>query len=410
MEVMPGYKQTEAGVIPQHWDTFTVLEITRQIVDFRGRTPKKLGMDWGGGDIPALSAGNVRMGFIDLSEECYFGSENLYKRWMTKGDIAKGDIVFTTEAPLGNVALIQDDRKYILSQRTILLQVDRHHADSRFIFQIMLSERFQKLLSDHSSGSTAKGIQRKKFEQLTLACPPIEEQRSIATALSDFDALIAGLEKLIAKKRDIKQAAMQQLLTGQTRLPGFNGNWAIKLLGDICDIGMGRTPPRLNQEYWGRGYKWLSIADLKSKVVCESKEEITQAAASMLEIIPKGTLLMSFKLSIGRLCFAGCDLFTNEAICNFKNLRENADFLYYALGRTDFSLYGKQAVKGYTLNKESLQRVEVLLPPRAEQDAIAEALTSLDTELEALAKRLEKIVAIKQGMMQELLTGRTRLI
>jgi type I restriction enzyme S subunit len=161
---------------------------------------------------------------------------------------------------------------------------------------------------------------------------------------------------------------------------------------------------------WGTGHQWLSIADLKSKVVSESKEQITPLAAASMAIVPKGTLLMSFKLSIGRLCFAGCDLFTNEAICSFNDLQANADLLYYVLGRMDFSIYGKQAVKGYTLNKASLSLVEVSLPTREEQAAIAAVLSDMDTELAALAARRDKTRALKQAMMQELLTGRTRLI
>jgi type I restriction enzyme, S subunit len=131
----------------------------------------------------------------------------------------------------------------------------------------------------------------------------------------------------------------------------------------------------------------------------------------MMTIIPKGTLLMSFKLSLGRLCFAGCDLFTNEAICSFNKLQADAEFLYYALGRTDFSLYGKQAVKGYTLNKESLTIVEVTLPPTPEvQSAIAAVLSDMDAELAALEQRRDKTCALKQAMMQQLLTGKVGLV
>jgi type I restriction enzyme S subunit len=238
----------------------------------------------------------------------------------------------------------------------------------------------------------------------------IKEQRAIATTLHDVDALLSEIDQLIVKKRNLKQAAMQQLLTTKTRLPGFHGEWKPKRLGEICEIEMGRTPPRHNQAYWGHGYKWLAIADLKSKVVADSKEEITELASSTMTIIPKGTLLMSFKLSIGRLCFAGCDLFTNEAICSFNKLQANADFLYYALGTTDFSLYGKQAVKGYTLNKESLKLIEMRLPELPEQTAIAAVLSDIDGELSALEARRNKTRALKQAMMQELLTGRTRLL
>ena len=203
---------------------------------------------------------------------------------------------------------------------------------------------------------------------------------------------------------------MQQLLTGKTRLGRFKEEWEVTRLGDICEIAMGRTPPRHNPAFWGEGYVWLSIADLQSKFVDNSKEHITGVAASTMTVIPNGTLLMSFKLSIGRLCFAGCDLFTNEAICSFNSLQANADFLYYALGRIDFSIYGKQAVKGYTLNKESLKIVEVPLPSPCEQAAIAAVLSEMDAELAALEARREKTQALKQGMMQELLTGRIRLV
>lgn len=203
---------------------------------------------------------------------------------------------------------------------------------------------------------------------------------------------------------------MQQLLTGKQRLPGFSGEWEVKRLGEIATIAMGRTPSRANAAYWGCDHIWLSIADLQDKIVFESKERITDLAASGMTLIPKGTLLMSFKLTIGRLCFAGCDLFTNEAICSFTGLDANAEYLYYALSRTDFSLYGKQAVKGYTLNSESLRQVEVLLPEHAEQTAIATLLSDMDAEITALEARRDKTQAIKQGMMQELLTGRVRLV
>jgi type I restriction enzyme S subunit len=129
-----------------------------------------------------------------------------------------------------------------------------------------------------------------------------------------------------------------------------------------------------------------------------------------MRMVKQGTLMMSFKLSIGRLCFAGCDLFTNEAICSFEQLQANADYLYYALTRVDFSLYGKQAVKGYTLNQESLRSIAVPLPTSSEQAAIAEVLSDLDADLDATTAKLDKARALKQGMMQELLTGRIRLV
>ncbi|WP_429042976.1 restriction endonuclease subunit S [Aeromonas veronii] len=102
---LKGYKSSELGQIPEDWITPTLKDITSNIIDYRGRTPRKLGLEWGGGDILALSAGNVKKGFIDYEAECYFGSDELYKKWMTSGDASKGDIVFTMEAPLGKVRI-----------------------------------------------------------------------------------------------------------------------------------------------------------------------------------------------------------------------------------------------------------------------------------------------------------------
>jgi type I restriction enzyme, S subunit len=250
-----------------------------------------------------------------------------------------------------------------------------------------------------------------RFEKLVLAWPDIErEQTAIAEALSDVDCALRALDALIAKKRAIKQATMQQLLTGKIRLPGFAGKWTTKRLGEIAKIRMGRTPSRGNSSFWGQGHVWLSISDLQGKTVGESREQITDLAAASMRVIPKGTLLMSFKLSIGRLCFAACDLFSNEAICSFEEVKAEVEYLYYALSRTDFSLYGKQAVKGYTLNSQSLHVIEVPLPSLGEQKAIASALSDIDVEIAALQHRREKTQAIKQGMMQQLLTGRVRLV
>jgi type I restriction enzyme S subunit len=200
------------------WEIYTILDVCRNIIDYRGRTPRKLGMEWGDGDIPTLSANNVKMGFIDFKAEAYLGSEDLYSKWMKNGDPQKGDIALTMEAPLGNVALIPDEKRYILSQRVILLQTHKEKVFNDFLAQLMMSSKFQSLLSQDSSGSTATGIQRKKLEKISFNVPELDEQRAIAAILSDMDADIAALETRRTKTQAIKQGMMQQLLTGKVRL------------------------------------------------------------------------------------------------------------------------------------------------------------------------------------------------
>ena len=404
----PGYKQTEVGFIPKEWNSKPL----------KGRVSIAHGFAFASQHF--ASAGNYRLatpghfyeegGFRDIGEkQKYYTGPVPSDYVLNPGDLI---VAMTEQADglLGSAAVIPNVAGYLHNQRLGRVKALTSEVHLPYLFWVFNSASYRSKVRETAAGTKVKHTSPEKLLEIFVRLPPELEQRAIAEALSDVDGLLGGLDRLIAKKRDLKQAAMQQLLTGQTRLPGFHGEWEVKRLGEICELKMGRTPPRLNPAYWGEGYVWLSIADLQSKVVSSSKEQVTKAAAATMELIPKGTLLMSFKLSIGRLCFAGCDLFTNEAICSFNNLKANADYLYYALSRVDFSLYGKQAVKGYTLNKESLKTVKVTLPKPAEQTAIAEVLTAMDAELTALEQRREKTRALKQAMMQELLTGKTRLV
>jgi type I restriction enzyme S subunit len=350
----------------------------------------------------------MRSGTVSLSDIKYVPVEVFPA--IRRYRIFKEDIFISVAGTLGIVGKIPP----VLDGANLTENADRitNICCSRdYLLHVLMSPLIQNTIDSLQTVGAQPKLALTRIRKFDLPIPPTKlEQEAIAEALSDADAYIESLEQLIAKKRQIKQGAMQELLTGKRRLPGFDGEWEIKRLGDICTIGIGRTPSRLNVAYWGSGYPWLSIADLKSKIVSESKEEITPLAAAEMKAVPKNTLLMSFKLSIGRLCFAGCDLYTNEAICSLGGLKADASFLYYLLGRTDFSLYGKQAVKGFTLNSDSLSKVEVFLPEADEQTAIATILSDMDAEITALEDKLAKAHRIKQGMMQELLTGRIRLV
>ena len=417
--VPAGYKQTEVGVIPEDWETDSMLNISRQIMDYRGRTPKKLGMDWGGGDIPALSAGNVKMGIIDFNAECYFGSEALYRRWMTQGDVEKDDILFTTEAPLGNVALVPDDRKYILSQRTILLQLCQERASSRYLFQMLLSDGFQRMLADYSSGSTAKGIQRKKFEQLRVPIPPPQEQLAIAEALSDVDALLGGLDRLIAKKRDLKQAAMQQLLTGQTRLSGFRGEWVRKPIKAIVETPV-TDGPHLTPNFLADGIPFLSVNNLiDNRVDLSDLRYISQwdhEEFSKKCKPHKNDILLGKAASVGKVAIVDFDLEFNiwSPIALIRVRAEySPQFVFYQLQGADLTkqiaLLTNSSSQG-NIGMGDIERLMLRIPLLPEQNAIANILSNMDAELAALEARRDKTRALKQGMMQELLTGRIRLV
>ena len=200
------------------WKIIVFNQIIDKCFDYRGRTPLKIGMEWGDGNIPALSASNVRMGKIDFDRECYFASTELYKKWMTQGDLEKGDVLLTTEAPLGTVAQVPDNELYILSQRVIAIRPKPELLNKSFLFHSMISKEFQDELDKNSSGSTAKGIQRKRLEKIIIKIPSLPEQEKIAAVLSAADEEISTLEKQLAAYKQQKLGLMQQLLTGKIRV------------------------------------------------------------------------------------------------------------------------------------------------------------------------------------------------
>ena len=188
--------------------------------------------------------------------------------------------------------------------------------------------------------------------------------------------------------------------------------WSIAPIGDICNIAIGGTPSRSIPDYWDSskttGSPWVSIRDLNKPWIHETSEWITEAGIkhSNVKLVRKGTVLMSFKLSVGRVAFAGRDLYTNEAIAAFLPQKKNEysdQFLYQGLQHWNLLENIDQAVKGVTLNKEKINQIETLLPPLPEQKKIAAILSSVDEVIEKTRAQIDKLKDLKTGMMQELL-------
>lgn len=195
----------------REWEETRFLDLMVDLWDYRGKTPKKLGMDWGDGEIQSLSALNVKKGFIDFDADCHLGSEKLYTTWMNKGDLEKGDIIFTMEAPLGNVALIPDGRKYILSQRVVCFKTNKKMVDNKFIFQLILSDQFQSRIEELATGTTAKGINQKSMQKIQVGLPSKDEQTKIANFLSAIDQKIEMVTQQIEQAKQWKKGLLQQM-------------------------------------------------------------------------------------------------------------------------------------------------------------------------------------------------------
>lgn len=194
------------------WETGTLFEAIHSIVDFRGRTPKKLGMDWAEHGHLALSANNVKHGYIDFARDPHYGDENLYTKWMAGRELHQGQVLFTTEAPMGNVAQVPDSRKYILSQRVIAFEVDPDRITEAFLRVLLGSPGVSAQLTSLSSGGTAQGVSQKSLARVNVAIPAdLDEQAYLAAIFTKLDDLISAEQHYIDKLQQVKSGLLQKM-------------------------------------------------------------------------------------------------------------------------------------------------------------------------------------------------------
>lgn len=256
----------------------------------------------------------------------------------------------------------------------------------------------------------------KQLSAIKMPVPPKPEQGAIAAALSDIDTLIVNLEKLIAKKKAIKRGAMQELLTGKRRLPGFDGAWKSYVLEELCDMFSGGTPNSRIGSYYGGDIPWVSISDISfsGKYLKNTEKSLTKEGIdnSSARIYPVNTLLFAMYASIGKCCISKHSVSSSQAILGIYNFRNvECEFLYYYLlfNQKQLLEMGQTGTQS-NLSKKIVQKIPIFLPSLNEQVAIAAVLSDIDDEIDTLEEELKKYRLIETGMMSELLTGRIRLI
>jgi len=206
-------KRSFAGFTDE-WEERYLFDNIKSIIDFRGRTPRKLGLEWNESETGylALSALNVKNGYIDFNADVHYGNQELYDKWMAGRELRKGQVLFTTEAPMGNVAQVPDNRGYILSQRTIAFDVIPEKITNEFLAVLLRSPRTFAKLSTLSSGGTAKGVSQKSLEQLKVIVPTnLEEQQKIGYFFKQLDDIITNHQRKLEKLQAIKQAYLQEM-------------------------------------------------------------------------------------------------------------------------------------------------------------------------------------------------------
>jgi type I restriction enzyme S subunit len=422
MDVKQGYKQTEVGVIPEDWEVAYASELCIKIQDGTHFSPK--GIE---GEFLYITSKNIRFGSLDISSASRINTEQhraIYRRC----DVKKNDILLTKDgANTGNVALNNLDEEFSLLSSVAFLRFNSRKYSPKYFLQQLLSPECQNRMQDVMAGNAITRLTLDKIRKIKFAYPPTKaEQEAIAEALSDADALVESLEQLIAKKRQIKQGAMQELLTGKKRLPGFGESWNSFRLGDhlifLANGVNSRAELTVNDSV-----RYLHYGDIHGS-------ESPRMSPSNLPTLPAEKAKSLSRLCNGDLVFADAsedvigvgksveivDADNFELVSGLHTIAVRFDksvladgFKAYLQFCPDFSKLLRQLAAGtkvYATSRRHVADIEMKLPSVEEQIAIASILSDMDAEIDALVLKLEKARRLKQGMMHNLLTGKIRLV
>jgi type I restriction enzyme S subunit len=318
------------------------------------------------------------------------------------------DVLISITADIGIVGYVDSTvpSPAYINQHIALVRFDANKTCGKFVSYFLASERPQRLFRAATDTGAKAGMSLPAVLKVQSAVPPLGEQRAIAEALSDVDALLAGLDRLIAKKRDLKQAAMQQLLTGQIRSPGFHGDWEKGTLEASAHcLDHVRVPLNESQRAAMKGdYPYCGangVLDYVDSYVID--DDIILMAEDGGYFDEYETRPIAYRMS-GK-CWVN-----NHAHVLKAKPEVDQGFLYYSLVHKNILPFLASGTRA-KLNRSEMNKIELLRPrDKEEQSAIATVLSDMDAELSALEARRAKTLDLKQAMMQELLTGRIRLI
>jgi type I restriction enzyme S subunit len=399
------HKQSEFGLIPSDWNVMQFSDVMDGFSS--GQTPYRAIADYYRGEIPWVTSGELNYNIItDTIEKITIAGVRAARLKI----IPKGTFLFAitgleAAGTRGSCAITGIETT--TNQSCMALYPKKNLLTTPFLYQFYL--RFgNKLAFEFCQGTKQQSFTGGIVRKLPIIVPPtITEQTAIATALSDADALINSLEKLIAKKRNIKQGAMQKLLQPKE-------GWEVKKLGEIGEIITGSTPPTQIKKYWNGAIPWITPTDISNneKDIYHSEREISIDGLKVIRKLPSNTLLVTCIASIGKNAIlrknGSCNQQINAIIpyCAF-----DVDFLYYLIENNNQYLLGSAGITAtLIISKKDFSEIIFSFPPKEEQTRIATILSDMDAEITALENKLEKYRNIKLGMMQNLLTGKIRLV
>ncbi|MGY0187199.1 restriction endonuclease subunit S [Lactococcus petauri] len=401
------------------WEERKFFESIASTIDFRGRTPKKLGMDWSDSGYLALSALNVKNGYIDPLADAHYGDEKLYRKWMSGRELKKGQVLFTTEAPMGNVAQVPDDNGYILSQRTVAFETKEDMMTNDFLAVLLKSPLVFNNLSALSSGGTAKGVSQKSLKGLSITVPlDIDEQQKIGSFFEQLDNTIALHQRKLDLLKEQKKGYLQKMFpkngekVPELRFAGFADDWEERKLGDLAtsfEYGLNASAKSFDGTH-----KYIRITDIDDSSRKFNSQSLTSPDIDL-------SSADNHKLKNGDILFArtGASVGKSYIYADSDGLVYYAGFLIRARIKSgvdsnfvfqhtltssyeNFIRVTSQRSGQPGVNAKEYSTFEISVPSYEEQRKIGSFFKQLDDTIALHQRKLDLLKEQKKGFLQKM--------
>jgi type I restriction enzyme S subunit len=402
------------------WEQRKFFGVIQKTIDFRGRTPRKMNAAWTTSGHLALSALNVKNGYIDYSSDPHYGDDALYHRWMDGNELCKDDVLFTMEAPAGNVALVPDDQEYILSQRTVAFRTNKQFMTQQFLAVLMSTPEFQASIKSLSTGGTAQGISQKSLRFLTIKYPSnLAEQDRISGLVINLNGAIALHQRKHEALLKLKEAYLQKLFPEKDnkypvlRFAGFTDAWEKRKLSDLTESH--NSGVYIPKDQYGEGTNIIGVGDIYDSDVVDGQRyrlapvkdkrfilHTNDLLYGESSLVPEGIARVVSVSEAG----AGTAFAWHTRRFKVNQVTLNSRFLgleldYWLPARSHLMRSStKTALTGITT--QDFFNTQIVFPSKPEQEKIATLINSLDTAIALHQRKLEKLQELKKGYLQKM--------
>jgi len=422
------------------WPVLPLVDCLDALIDYRGKTPEKT--DSG---IPLITAKIIKAGRIQTPTE--FIAVDNYDAWMRRGIPQSGDVVLTVEAPLGEVAQLGPE-KVALAQRVVTLRGKAGLLDSTYLLYLLQTEEIQDQLKARATGTTVLGIKQSELRKVPIKVPPLTLQREAANTLKAIDDRITLLRETNATLEGIAQALFKSWFIDfepvrakmegrapdgifeataglfpdsfeETAFGVAPKGWAIRTMADVSTVGIGKTPPRKEQHWFSENpsdVRWVSIRDMGAVGVfaAQTSEFLTGEAISQFNVrrVPNNTVLMSFKMTIGRVAITDGEMTTNEAIAHFKIESDaplTSEYIYLHLRNFDFSKLSSTSSIADAVNSKTVREIPILIPGADVLAAFQNQVRTLFECLKNSEQQADNLATLRDTLLSRLVSGEIRI-